>query len=293
MNQPLEPEHKACRHVLEAGDLYLGKLLPDEAYREIAEHLNRCSACSNELGARKQMTEQLKTAVNSVSVPAYLETRIRSRIRASHSTAAWGGRLAAVAAAAVICIAGVVAYQLGHLRLTTNSQESYIASVSNRVATIMRVGLRDHIHCAIFRRYPAAAPKVDDLVKDMGPQYAGLVQIVNDRVPKDYQMMLAHQCRYHGRRFVHMALANGSRVLSVVVASKRDGESFETENLVPALSEAGIPIYRTGVQRFQIAAFESPEYLVYVISDLPQQKNTDLMLALAPQIKQFLQKMPA
>ena len=53
--------------------------------------------------------------------------------------------------------AGAV-YQLGHLRFTTASQESYIASVSNRVATLMRVGLGDHIHCAVFRKSKKTPP---------------------------------------------------------------------------------------------------------------------------------------
>ena len=53
-----------------------------------------------------------------------------SEARASHSdrgsvepAAQW----AAAAAAVVVFVAGTIAYELGHLRLTTNSQESYIA----------------------------------------------------------------------------------------------------------------------------------------------------------------------
>ncbi|MEP6533901.1 MAG: hypothetical protein ABJF23_01185 [Bryobacteraceae bacterium] len=237
------------------------------------------------------MNERLKTAVHSVTAPPHLAARIRSEIDATSSRSVWGARLMAVAATVALCIGATVAYQLGHLRLTTASQESYISSVSNQVATIMRVGLRDHIHCAVFRKYPKAPPKVEDLAQEMGTKYAGLMQIVQSRVPSGYQLMMAHQCRYHGRRFVHLALTKDGQVLSVVVAVKGEGESFQTENLVPALAEAGIPLYRSGVQRFQIAAFESKEHLVYVISDLPQQKNMDLLLALAPDVKAFLSRL--
>ena len=164
-------------------------------------------------------------------------------------------------------------------------------SVSNQVATIMRVGLRDHIHCAVFRKYPSTPPKVEDLAQDMGPKYAGLMQIVESRLPNGYQVMIAHQCRYHGRRFVHLVLTKGGQILSLVIAAKEEGESFATANRAPALSEAGFPIYRSGVQPFQIAAFESRDHLVYVISDLPQQKNMEMLLALAPGVNEFLGKL--
>jgi len=240
---------------------------------------------------RKLMNERLKTAVHSVSAPPYLAARIRSEIDATKNRSVWGARWMAVAATVAVCLGVTVAYQLGHLRLTTASQESYIASVSNQVGTIMRVGLRDHIHCAVFRKYPKTPPKVEDLAREMGPKYAGLMQVVESRVPSGYQLMMAHRCGYHGRKFVHLALTKSGQVLSVVVAVKGEGESFQTENLVPALAEAGIPIYKSGVQRFQIAAFESKEHLVYVISDLPQQKNMEMLLAMAPGVKAFLSQL--
>jgi hypothetical protein len=234
---------------------------------------------------------RLRTAVHSVPAPTYMETRIRARMRESEHDVRRRSWFVAVAATAAICIGVTVAYQLGHLRLTANSQESFVTSMSNQVATIMRVGLRDHIHCAVFRTYPKTPPKLEDLAQRMGPKYAGLVQVVNESFLKGYELMLAHQCRYHGRKFVHLALANGGKLLSLVVAVKAEGESFQTENLVPALSEAGIPIYRTGVQRFQVAAFETRGHLVYVISDQPQQKNMTMLLALVPSVQKFLKQL--
>ena len=99
-----------------------------------------------------------------------------------------------------------ISYQLGHLRLTVRSQESYIASVSTHIATLMRVGLGDHIHCSVFRKYPKNPPTTEEFVEKMNPQYAGLIPIVRSQVPDNYRMMLAHQCRYHGRKFVHLSL---------------------------------------------------------------------------------------
>jgi hypothetical protein len=58
--------------------------------------------------------------------------------------------------------------------------------------------------------------------------------------------------------------------------------------LLPELVHSGIPIYKSGVQRFQMAAFESRDYLVYFISDLPAQQNTEIMTAMAPAVRSFL-----
>jgi hypothetical protein len=113
---------------------------------------------------------------------------------------------------------------------------------------------------------------------------------VKQHVPADFHLVLGHQCRYHQRKFIHLALKNDSRLLSLVITRKSDGESFSKDELLPALSESGIAMYRAEVQRFQIAAFESSVFLIYVISDMPQQHNLGLMRAMAPTLKAYLDK---
>jgi hypothetical protein len=100
--------------------------------------------------------------------------------------------------------------------------------------------------------------------------------------------MISHTCDYHGRKFVHLALKSNSKVLSLVIARKQDGESFAIENVAPALMQSGTAFYQGGVQRFAIASFESRDHLVYFISDLERRQNMNLMLAIAPQVKEFL-----
>ena len=235
---------------------------------------------------------RLRAAVKSVAAPPFLEARIRHSLRTESpiekAGRRWLPRLIPAAAALAVFAGFAVAYQLGHLRLTVSSQESYIGSVSTRIATLMRVGLGDHIHCAVFRKYPKNPPTTQDFIGKMNPQYAGLIPIVRSQVPDSYRMMLAHQCSYHRRKFVHLSLMNDSNMLSLVITRKGDGESFNTEDMLPALVQAGIPMYQSSVQRFQISAFETRDYLIYFISDLPKQQNTELMLALGPKVKDFL-----
>jgi hypothetical protein len=241
--------------------------------------------------AASEANGRLRAAVGSTPVPWFLEAQIRGRLR--DRKAGWLPRLIPVGTVAAICVGLLIAYQLGHLRLTVGSQESYIASVSTQIATLMRVGLGDHIHCSVFRKYPKNPPTTEEFVEKMNPQYVGLIPIVRSEVPNNYRMMLAHECRFHGRRFVHLSLMDDSNMLSLVITRKNAGESFKTEDMLPGLIRSGIPMHQTGVQRFQITAFETRDYLVYFISDLPKQRNTELMLALGPQIKEFLAKLEA
>ena len=232
------------------------------------------------------MNDRLRTAVRNIEPPPYLEALVRNRIRGLRKTGPWGARFAVAAVAVVVCFGGAVA-----LRFFTSSQESYITAVSNQVATIMRVGLGDHIHCSVYRKYPKDAPAVETLTAGMTPEFRGLVSVVKEHVSGDCDIMLAHKCRYHLRPFVHISLRNGTSLISLVIAEKKDGESFQIEGLLPALQPVGIPVYRSSVQQFQIAAFETDKRLVYVISDLPAGKNAEMTIALAPGVRDFLNRM--
>jgi hypothetical protein len=208
-------------------------------------------------------------------------------------------RLVSVAAAPAAFAALLTAYHFGHFRLTNGSQDAYIALVSTRVGALMSIGLKDHIHCSVFRKYPRKLPTTEEIlhptreegVKAISPQYAGLIPIVRSLVPETYRLTLAHQCTYKGREFIHLSLMDNSNMLSLVITRKVNRESFRAEDMLPALSESGIPMYQVGVHRFDISAFATSDYLVYFISDLDKQHNTQLMLALAPQVQGFFARL--
>ncbi len=236
-----------------------------------------------------QLRERLKYAVRTDVAPKHLQARIRRKIRAdgrSRLQPAWF----AVAATIVIVLGAGAAYRFGYLRYTAASRESYIALISNRAGSMMSIGLGDHVNCAVFRKYPKNPPPVQQVVAAIAPEYRDLVTVVRSNVPREYRLFMAHECFYHGRKFVHLTFRDDSRTLSLVITGKDWGDSLTKADLAPALAQSGIPIYRTGVQRFQIAAFETSGHLVYVISDLQQQQNMDVMLALAPGVKEFLER---
>ena len=241
---------------------------------------------------------RLKSAVDSVTVPPFLEARVRSQIQAVQQPRPWFFRLAtlklaSVGLVAVLCAGTALAYHEGHLRLTKASKTSYVWSVSNRLVSLMGAALGDHINCSVFRKYPKDAPPVAVLEQKLPAEYRELIPIVQSQVPSDYRLLISHQCRWNGRRFIHLSLENSSHVVSVVISRRKDGESFGAEGLLPALVQADIPMYQSGVQRFAITAFETPGYLVYFVSDLPQSENTRIMQAMAPGMQNLLNKLGA
>ena len=237
---------------------------------------------------RLQVNERLQAAVHSTPVPFYLEARIRALLLHPPPRRSWGFWMAPGALAAAGLAGVFLAYDHGHLRFTDGSRASYIASVGNQVPPLMRAGLGDHIHCSLFQNGPQGPSKLDELIKTIGPAYSGLIPIVRQHVPERFEMRTAHRCRYHDRDFVHILMMNGSRLLSLVATRKNSGESFGASGLLPALVQSGIPVYQSGVQRFAIASFETPRFLVYFISDLPPEENSALMLAMTAEVRDFL-----
>jgi hypothetical protein len=195
-----------------------------------------------------------------------------------------------IAATLAVCFGSWVAYQLGAIRLTTASQGSYVAAISGQVASIIRVGLGDHLHCALLRQRERRS---DGGVDKLPVEFRELLPIVHQHVPADLPLVLAHECRYHGRNFVHLTFQNGRTLLSVVIARKQDGESLDGANLLPALSQSGIPMYTAGARGFQMAAFESRGFLVYTVSDLSQMDNLGVLAALTPSLQNLLNQMVA
>ncbi|MBL8232435.1 MAG: hypothetical protein JNL98_28315 [Bryobacterales bacterium] len=263
---------------------------PPEQWRE---HAANCESCTLEMEVRNKMVNRLRMAQKGVAVPIGLETRIRAAINGQRQPRKMGwltapGWMAAATAFAMVAVLGI-AYQLGHLRFSQASQDWYIASVSSRVASILRVGLKDHIHCTVYRKYPKAPPPVESFVAELGPEYRDLVGVVRQQAPSGYQLAVGHKCRYEGRKFVHLALRNGSgKLLSLVIAGKDQGESFATERLPAALNHDGRPFFEAQAQRFAISAFETDQHLVYTVSDLPADQNMRIMVAMAPRVVEIL-----
>jgi Predicted transmembrane transcriptional regulator (anti-sigma factor) len=143
---------QACQKVLARLDSYIDNELLTESSLELMEHFQRCTACTRESQERRNVRARLQTAVREVRGASGMEDRVRDRLRQTREPRPKRFHLMAIAATLAVCLGSWVAYQLGALRLTTASQESYVAAISGEVASIIRVGLGDHLHCALLRQ---------------------------------------------------------------------------------------------------------------------------------------------
>jgi hypothetical protein len=270
-------DEPSCRKVLAKLDSYIDNELLAESNLEILEHFRACPSCTGEAQQRRNVRTRLQTAVRDVKLPAGLEDRVRQRLRQSQPPKTTRFHLMAIAATLTVCVASWAAYHFASPRLATMN-------------AVLQVGLNDHLHCAVIRQ-TANRPKLP--TNKLAAEWHELVPVVERHVPGDLPFSLAHECQYRGRKFIHLTFRNDNSLLSLVIARKQDGESLAAANLLPALSHSGIPLYAAGSQQFQIAAFEEPQYLVFTISDLPAAKNLDLLIAMAPVVRKFLDKFGA
>ncbi len=288
----------ACEKTRRYMDAYLSNELLVETNHEVLRHLDTCPDCTSELEMRTRLRSRLKSAVQSQAVSPELTARVRERLRkqASRSwlsmdwlSASWQPYVMAAAAAVLLIGAAISMRPTGTpLPALTDraAQAGYIQKILAGVGQVFKPGLGDHIHCALFRKYPRTSPSIQEMAATLGDEYKGLLPLVAPAAPEGYKIVLAHQCTYAGRKFVHLTMRRGTDVISLVIARKNDGETFTA--LSPETTASGVPVYQASTENYQVAGFESDRYLAFVVGDLKGKANLQIAAALAPAIRQLL-----
>jgi hypothetical protein len=281
-----------CVRIRRYVDSYINNELLVQTNHEVLRHLEACPACAAEVESRTRIKVRLKDAVQNQSVPEGLQTRVRAALRENSRASFTWTRWASAAAAVLVVAAGLWVEVPRWTRPALpdlsdrRGQDVFIQKVSASLSAVLKVGLGDHIHCSIFRKYPKDPPSVDEMAQKLGPAYQDLVPLVKARVPEEYRIILAHQCGYQGRRFVHLTLTNGSSLLSLVITRKQAGESMQA--LTVSDHASSVAVYQAAAQNYDVAGFETDQFLAYVVSDLGAQQNLQIAYALAPSVHQFL-----
>ena len=144
----------------------------------------------------------------------------------------------------------------------------------------MRAGLEGHIQCAIegeseIQPYP------------LEPDYAGLDDVAR-LVPEGYKVAAAHHCSQSGRRFAHVVLQSDRGPVSLIVADRRPGEAIASRSTSQLELPDGLVLSEARAEPYEIAAFETPSHLAFVVSSLPRDTNRNIMRRIALDVRSLL-----
>ena len=277
---------KQCERIRRQLDAYISNELLVETTSEVLRHLENCEECPRELEARMRIREALRRAVSGRPVPEPLRAEVQRRLHGSRSGLFLRGgaaRLAlAVAAFILIVLSGLGMKQW----LTFRDGERMIARV-------LRLGVADHLHCAIHgHNYPEVPNPPDQIRQKLGPQYTGVLEVVEQKLP-GFQVLEGHICSIPGspRKYVHFIARGRGTILSVIL-TKREGEDLPPGRLLAADTSGGVNLYKTHLDGMDVAGFESASYLGFVVSDLGLNETLQIATALAPALRNSLDGSP-
>ena len=272
-------DSKQCERVRRQLDAYLSNELLVETTSEVLKHLESCEACSRELGSRQRVREALQKAATRQLPPAHLREAIHRRLRSTQPPMFSGFRATTWAVA------------LASLALVMLAGQQWLGFERGRqiVANVLTLGVSDHLHCAIRgHNYPELANPPEQLREKLGPQYAGLLPVVQEKLP-GFQLLEAHICSVPGspRRYVHF-IARGQGTILSVILTKREGEFLPAGRLLVAGAPTGVNLYKAKLEATSVAGFETNEYFGFVVSDLGQDEMMQLAASLAPALRDAL-----
>lgn len=284
-----------CERIQTHLDAYISKELPTEVDQEVFRHLQACATCKDEVEVRRRIRFLVHNAVQQQAAPPFLEEKIRSQIRRRGlpSISLWKVWVFVAAGLLLFSVGSWRVFRSWQDRLYTDkdAQANFIRALEAGLPGIVKVGLSDHLHCAVFRKFPRQYPIVAVAAEQLGPKYLPLVAMLEAQIPKGSRLLMAHRCTYQGRKYVHLVVKNDEGLLSLLITDRQPNESFARENLSPSSGAAGVSIFQTRAQNYEVAGFETTDELAFVVSDLSQEANFEIASRLAPVVSAYLNRM--
>ena len=276
-------DSRQCERIRRHLDAYLSNELLVETTSEILRHLETCEACTQELGTRTRVRDFVRRAATNLMPPEELRLSIQRRLRETQPGFWAGSRqlnwAVALAGIVVIVLGGIVTHE-------------WVRVVRGRriVAGVLAIGVADHVQCAIKgHNYPEVANPPEVLRKKLGPQYAGLLEVVHQNLP-GFEVLEAHICSIPGssRKYVHFITRGRGTILSVIL-TRNDGAQLPSGGAFRTVVAGHVNLYAAREQGMNVAGFESRGYLGFVVSDLDRNVTLQIADQLAPPLNAALQ----
>ena len=279
-----------CSLIHELIDRYLDADLDADELASFSSHMKNCPQLAESIARRNDFRRRLRAAVKNTAPSPELDVKVMAQLRKERGRRLPGGtplvRFAPAMAVAALVLLGLglaLDWRAGGLRFTPAAQQSYITSLEQRVSPAMQIGLRQHIHCAVFRKKPPVSPSPDAMARELGPRYAELIPALERHLPAGFHVVEAHQCTNRGRKYIHLIATDNAGLMSLLVTERLHGEALEN-GLQPVTSKAGEPLYSAFAQRFSVAGFETRDHLIYLVSDLNSARNLSLFDEMVPEV---------
>jgi anti-sigma factor (TIGR02949 family) len=276
-------DSRQCERIRRHLDAYLSNELLVETTSEILRHLETCEACTRELETRTRVRDFVRRAATNLMPPEELRLSIQRRLRETQPRLWAGFRelnwAVALAGIVVIVLGGIVTHE-------------WVRVLRGRriVAGVLALGVSDHVQCAIKgHNYPEVANPPEVLRKKLGPQYAGLLDVVQQNLP-GFEILEAHICSIPGssRRYVHFITRGRGTILSVIL-TKNDGAQLPSGGAFRSAAAGHVNLYQAHQQGMNVAGFESRGYLGFVVSDLDTKTTLQIADELVPPLNAALQ----
>lgn len=282
-----------CRRIQRYRDSYISGELLVETSLDVQRHLDACPRCADDFADAARLRKAVRDDARREQAPEGLRERIQTGIRQERKARRWSAGIA-IAAALLLVVAGgwtATIFVSGHAPHELIAQERYIDSLVDRVGAVTFLGLSDHLHCGVYWKILQRRLDEADIERDLGPRLAPLAALVQRRLPAGYDVRLAHRCDYRGRTYIHFA-AQGKQedeLVSVILTERTAKDSFtSSDGLRPVTTAAGVEIFGTGVDGYELAGFELAGYIGFVVSALAADENRAITEALLPSVNQFM-----
>ena len=289
---------RSCERYRRYFDAYLDNELLVETNQDVLQHLNSCPNCTRVLEDRARIKALVRAAVKSESTPADLLAAVRGNLgtrRAvffGRNTTQW----LIAAALLLLVIGGVSALRWGGVIRFAGEDGGVLRTASARVQEILRVGLIDHVHCAILSQRWKQSVTFDEMkaasgLQALGAEFVDLVPAMQAKLGSEFKVVQGHRCTANHRHYVHFIFTGGKGTILSLVITEKNGESFSKADAVAVMNASGIPIYEDRQGILEIAGFESDRYLAYIVSNLDRAASLGIASQLAPMVHDHLHRL--
>lgn len=271
-----------CGRIRRHLDAYLSNELLVETTSDVLRHLESCEACSRELEARTRVRDALRRVAVSQIPPEELRLSIQRQLRKMQPGFLGGPRRLTW----VVALAGVIVVVLGGI---VTQQWIRVLHGKQIVASVLALGVSDHLQCAVKgHNYPDIANPPEQLRQKLGPQYAGLLEVVQQKL-SGFEVLEAHICSVPGspRKYVHFIARGRGTILSVIL-TRSEGAQFPSGKTFRSGASDSVNLYEAHLEGMNAAGFESKGYLGFVVSDLSRDTTVQIASVLAPPLKAAL-----